>query len=118
MELDCHPMRWAERFGNRSTGRIQSALLSKGSILLIANFHNSQTGRVLDKHSPEQGQASVENEIADAVVFALFRSDERKSIGRVLGVGGDGLSYAHAKSSCLPFSKGRSFAPIETKWED
>ena len=42
------PMRWAERFGGRNTGKIQSALLSKGSIFLIANLHSGHTGRVLD----------------------------------------------------------------------
>ena len=75
------PMGWAESFGGRNTGKIQSALLSKGSIFLVANLHSGQDGRVFDQHPPEQGQAPVEDEVADAVIFSLLRSDESKSIG-------------------------------------
>ena len=79
------PMGWAEGFGGRSTGGrrktsalfqdVQRALLPKGSILLVADLHRGQDGRVLDQHPSEEGQAPVENEVADAVILPILRSD-------------------------------------------
>ena len=68
-------MGWAEGFGGRCTGRVMRALLPKGSILLVANLHRGQDGRVLDQHPSEEGQAPVENEVADAVILPILCSD-------------------------------------------
>ena len=51
------------------------ALLPKGSILLVAYLHRGQDGRMFDKHPSEEGQAPVENEVADAVILPILRSD-------------------------------------------
>ena len=112
------PMGWAESFGGRNTGKIQSALLSKGSIFLVANLHRGHNGRVLDQHPSKAGKAPVENEIADAVVLPILRSDRGESVGRVLGVGSNGLSYAHAESGSFSLSEGGGFTPIESERED
>jgi hypothetical protein len=111
-------MRWAKRFSDRNTGKVKSALFTKGSIFLVANFHSGHNGRVLDQHPPEQGQAPVEDSVADAVIFPLLCSDASEGIGRMLRVGRYGLSDANTKPCSLSLSKGRCFAPIKSQRKD